>query len=156
MYFYRADYKDSIIGTTDNPNLYNYKPKGYEVVKKSYWKKKRERKIKTALKISPGSLATTWRFVPTAKSKDDGAQVDLLFDSLDDTITICEIKYACDEYAIDKTYAHKLLKKMEIFRKRTRTKKQLFLVMVTTFGLKQTMYSEEIVTNQVTLDDLFK
>lgn len=112
--------------------------------------------IRTGLKISPGSLVATWRFVPTAKSEYEGAQVDLLFDSLDDTITICEIKYACDEYAIDKSYAHKLLKKMDVFRKKSRTKKQLFLAMVTTFGLKQTMYSEEIVTNQVILDDLFK
>jgi uncharacterized protein len=28
--------------------------------------------------------------------------------------------------------------------------------MITTLGLKPTMYSEEIVTNQVTLEDLFK
>ena len=45
---------------------------------------------------------------------------------------------------------------MEIFRKQTRTKKQLFLAMVTTLGLKPIMYSEEIVTNQVVLEDLFK
>ena len=49
-----------------------------------------------------------------------------------------------------------LLKKIEVFRKQSRTQKQLFLSMITTFGLKQTMYSEEIVTNQVTLADLFK
>ena len=45
---------------------------------------------------------------------------------------------------------------MEIFRKQTRTKKQLFLCMVTTMGLKPTMYSEEIITNEATLEDLFK
>lgn len=57
---------------------------------------------------------------------------------------------------LDKSYTQSLLKKMEIFRKQTRTKKQLFLAMITTMGVKPTMYSEEIVTNQVVIEDLFR
>lgn len=112
--------------------------------------------IRKALKIDPGSTIGTWRYVPKSKDGQQGAQIDLLFDRLDGAITVCEIKCSDNKFAIDKTYAQELLKKMEIFRKQTRTKKQLFLCMVTTMGLKQTMYSEEIITNQATLEDLFK
>jgi len=79
----------------------------------------------------------------------------LLFDRPDGAITICEIKCSDSPFAIDKPYAQDLLKKMDVFRKHSRTKKQLFLSMVTTLGLKPTMYSEEIVANQVTLEELF-
>ncbi len=112
--------------------------------------------IRVALKLDPGSIAGTWRYRPRSKTDEGGAQIDLLFDRPDGTITICEIKCSDKPFAIDKAYAQALLKKMDIFRKQIRTQKQLFLSMVTTFGLQPTMYSEEIVANQVTLDDLFK
>jgi AAA+ ATPase superfamily predicted ATPase len=111
--------------------------------------------IRMALKLDPGSIASTWRYVPRNKA-EEGAQIDLLFDRPDGSITICEIKCSDTPFSIDKAYSHTLLKKMEIFRKQTRTRKQLFLAMITTFGLQPTMYSEEIVTNHVVLDDLFK
>jgi AAA+ ATPase superfamily predicted ATPase len=112
--------------------------------------------IRNALNIDPGSTVGTWRYSPRSKDDQEGAQIDLLFDRPDGAITICEIKCSDSSFAIDKSYAQDLLQKMEIFRKQSRTKKQLFLSMVTTFGLKPTMYSEEIVTNQVTLEELFK
>ncbi|MGL5263000.1 MAG: AAA family ATPase [Candidatus Rhabdochlamydia sp.] len=112
--------------------------------------------IRHALNLDPGSIVGTWRYFPKSKSDQEGAQIDLLFDRPDQAITICEIKCSDSSFAIDKAYAQNLLKKMKIFQKHTRTKKQLFLSMITTFGLKPTMYSEEIVTNQVTLEELFK
>jgi uncharacterized protein len=112
--------------------------------------------IRNALHIDPGSIVGTWRYLPRAKGNQEGAQIDLLFDRPDETITICEIKCSDNSFAIDKAYSQNLLKKMEVFRKHTRTKKQIFLSMITTMGLKPTMYSEEIVTNQVILEDLFK
>ena len=56
----------------------------------------------------------------------------------------------------DKAYAKVLIKKAEVFRTHTRTKKQIFISMITTFGLKPTMYSEEIIASDTTLDDLFR
>ncbi len=110
--------------------------------------------IRKALKIDPGATAGTWRFNPKAKT-EEGAQIDLLFDRLDGAITLCEIKCFDKPFAIDKSYAQKLLKKMDVFQKRTKTKKQLFFCMITTMGLKPTMYSEEIITSQAKLEDLF-
>jgi hypothetical protein len=111
--------------------------------------------IRKALKIDPGAIVGTWRFAPKS-SDEDGAQIDLLFDRLDGAITLCEIKYSDNPYAIDKVYAHEILKKMEVFKKQTKTKKQLFFSMITTMGLKPTMYSEELISNEATLDHLFK
>ena len=45
--------------------------------------------------------------------------------------------------------------KVEIFKKITRTDKQIFLAMISANGLAETMYSEELVQGVVTLDDLF-
>jgi uncharacterized protein len=111
--------------------------------------------IRHALNIDPGSIVGTWRYSPRSIDGQEGTQIDLLFDRPDNAITVCEIKYSDHPFAIDKAYAQDLLKKLEIFRKQTRTKKQLFLSMITIFGLKPTMYSEEIVTNQVTINDMF-
>lgn len=112
--------------------------------------------IRHALEIDPGSVAGTWRLSSKSQNKEEGAQIDLLFDRPDGTITICEIKCSEGPFSIDKVYANELLRKMDVFRKHTKTKKQLFLSFVTIFGLKPTMYSEEIVTNQVTLEALFR
>jgi len=90
------------------------------------------------------------------KNDLEGAQIDLLFDRPDGVITVCEIKYSEKKYAIDKAYSKALLKKIEVFKKQTKSKKQIFLSMITTYGLKETMYSEEMVESEVVLEDLFK
>lgn len=111
--------------------------------------------IRKALGIDPGAIAATWRYSP--RSKDErGAQIDLLFDRPDGAITICDMKRSHNSFALDKTEAEELLRKVAVFQKQTRTKKQVFLTLITTSGLKPTLYSEEIITNQVTMDALFK
>jgi uncharacterized protein len=112
--------------------------------------------IRRALHIDSGAHVGTWRYSPRTKGSQEGAQIDLLFDRQDGVITICEIKCSDNQFAIDKFYYQELVRKMEVFRKQTRTKKQLFLCMITTQGLKQTIHSEELVNGQVTLEDLFK
>jgi len=111
--------------------------------------------IRHALNIDPGSIIGTWRYAPRSKEDTEGAQIDLLFDRPDGAITVCEIKCSDSYFAIDKSYAQELLKKIETFKKQTKTKKQIFLSMITIHGLKPTMYSEEIVTSQITLEELF-
>lgn len=110
--------------------------------------------IRKALNIDPGSTIGTWRYTPKTK-EDQGTQIDLLFDRLDGSITLIEIKCSEKQFVIDKLYAQDILRKIDIFKKQTRTKKQLFFAMITTMGLKQTMYSDEIIANQATLEDLF-
>ncbi|WP_316808328.1 AAA family ATPase [Pedobacter agri] len=109
--------------------------------------------IKQALGISGVFTETSaWRHSP----KDgNGAQIDLLLDRQDNVISICEMKFSNAEFAIDKTYATELKNKLDIFRRESKTKKALFLVMVTTYGTKDNMYSIGLVQNEVTMDDLF-
>ncbi len=85
-----------------------------------------------------------------------GALIDLIFDRDDDAITICEITYTNSPFVLDKEYASMLSKRMQVFKERTRTQKQLFLTFISACGLKKTMYSEEMVDGVASLDDLFR
>lgn len=114
------------------------------------------KQISRALHLSPTAVPNTWRYIPKKGSKEQGAQIDLLFDRDDDAIAICEIKHTDLPFAIDKECATKLNTKLEVFKKESKTQKQLFLDIISVNGLKKTMYSEEMVDGVVTLDDLFK
>lgn len=112
--------------------------------------------ISIALNLSPTAIPYTWKYASTKGSKEDGAQIDLLFDRDDDAITIVVDKYTESPFIIDKSYAEKLKRKIEVFREKTKTTKQIFLAFVSASGLKKTIYSEDMVSAVVTLDDLFK
>lgn len=112
--------------------------------------------IRRALAINPGAVVNAWRYIPKTKIAEDGAQIDLLFDRRDDTITLCEIKYSDKPFAIDKQYAKNLLNKKAIFMRRTGTKKQIFISMIVANGLKNNYYADDLINGVVTLDDLFQ
>ncbi len=122
--------------------------------------------ISQGLHLSPTAVPYAWRYAPSKSRKkedessehkegDRGAQIDLLFDRDDDTITICEIKYTQGPYPIDRRYAEQLNQKIEVFKKITKTKKQIFLSMISANGLKKTIYSEEMVVSSIDLELLF-
>lgn len=111
--------------------------------------------ISEALHLNSSAIPSTWRYKPTKESVNEGAQIDLLFDRDDNSITVCEIKYTDTPFAIDKQYAKILNNKVDVFKKITKTNKQIFLAMISASGIKNTMYSEEIIDEIVTLDDLF-
>ena len=111
--------------------------------------------IKKALGI--GGVLTEesiWRY-PAAKG-DSGAQVDLLIDRQDHCITICEMKYSLSEFVIDNGYAAELHRKQLVFKEKSRTRKSLFLTMVTTYGTQKNNYYINLVQNEVTMDSLFE
>lgn len=94
-----------------------------------------------------------WRY---AVEGEQGTQIDLLFDRKDNCINICEIKFSTTEFTIDKSYALALRQKLSIFRERTKTRKTLFLTMVTTYGVKKNEYYTALVQKDVIMDALFK
>ncbi len=112
--------------------------------------------IRKALDIPEGSTATAWRYSPTKNEADQGSQIDLLFDRKDGVITICEIKFTDEPFTIKKPYAKNLICKKEIFTKKMKTNKQLFLVLISAHGLKENIYSEDLISDVVTLEALFK
>lgn len=109
--------------------------------------------IKQALGISGVyTEESAWRKV---QQDGPGAQIDLLIDRKDQVINICEMKYSESEFVIDKKYSAELDNKRTVFQQATRTKKSLFLAMLTTFGLKENEYSRRLVQSSLTMDDLF-
>lgn len=112
--------------------------------------------ISQALALSPTAIPNAWRYVPRDKNDELGAQIDLLFDRDDDSITVCEIKYSDKPFVITKEYANKLKQKVEIFKRITKTTKQIFIVMIAANGIKPNQYSDELIDDVVILDALFK
>ena len=96
-----------------------------------------------------------WHYFPAAGSKKAGAQIDLVINRFDDSVNICEIKFSKNKYVIDKKYARNLLNKINVFEEKTDSKKQIFLTMITTTGLKKNIYAEDLVHSEVVLKDLF-
>jgi len=77
------------------------------------------------------------------------------FDRDDGIITLCEFKNTAKPFVIDKNYAKRLLNKVAALEKAMKTPKQIFIVFVSANGVKKNMYSEELVTKVLTLEDLF-
>ncbi|WP_089814572.1 AAA family ATPase [Chitinophaga sp. YR627] len=118
---------------------------------------KHTNEIKAALGISGVyTEESIWRYVPGKKEDATGTQIDLVLDRNDFCVSICEMKFSASEFSIDKSYAEELKNKLDIFQQKTKTKKALFLVMITTFGTKQNMYKPGLVQNDIMLEELFK
>jgi hypothetical protein len=98
--------------------------------------------------------ASTWRHKSGKGGK--GAQIDLLLDRKDRCINICEIKFSGSPFIIDKKYAYDLDNKINIFRNETKTRHNLFLTMITTYGTKKNEYYPGRVQAEVIMEDLFK
>ncbi len=94
---------------------------------------------------------STWR----SKKKEGGAQIDLVIDRNDRVINICEIKFTETPYTITKPYAEKLQNKLRVFKEETRTRKTLFLTMITTYGLKPNSHSNRYVKDTLEMEALF-
>lgn len=105
--------------------------------------------IKKALGIGGVSAnSSSWR---NAK-----AQIDLVIDRSDNCINLCEMKFSVSEFTISKDYKDSLLNKKSEFYKELTSRKNVFVTMVTTFGVKINPNSSDSMDNQVTMDALFE
>jgi uncharacterized protein len=108
--------------------------------------------IKKALGIAGVQTVTSsW----ISRNDQQGAQVDLVIDRRDQVINICEMKFSINDFTIDKKYAAELRNKLTVFKQETKTRKALFLTMITSFGLSQNSYAS-LVQNELTMDVLFE
>ncbi|MGC4233361.1 MAG: ATP-binding protein [Niabella sp.] len=111
--------------------------------------------IKRGLQIAGvQSVAASW--VQTGTIGSNGAQIDLLIDRADQCINICEMKFSQSDFTIDKRYASELANKLKVFRDNTRTRKTLFLTLITTYGVKKNTYYTNLVQSELIMDDLFQ
>ncbi len=111
--------------------------------------------IRKALKLNPMAIPHAWQYKSKNGSTEKGAQIDLLFDRRDAAITVCEIKFTELPFTLNKQEADNLTNKVDVFLKQTKSTKQIFLALISASGVKPSMYSEEMIANVVTLDDLF-
>ncbi len=86
---------------------------------------------------------------------NENTQIDLLIDRDDNIINLCEMKFHNAPFTIDKAYYLNLKTKIAELKQATSTRKNVFLTMVTTFGVAQNEYSTELVQNTVEVEQLF-
>lgn len=104
--------------------------------------------IKMSLRIDAiYSISSTWF--------NENAQVDLLIDRDDRVMNLCEMKFSNAPYTIDKKYYLNLKNKVSELQKETKTRKNIFITMVTTYGVKENEYSKELVQNNLDMNTLF-
>ncbi len=98
-------------------------------------------KIKQALGIS-GIHTRQYSFLAKGDDENEGAQIDLLIDR-------------SDNVELSRETAEKLRRRVGVFRRRSGTKKQVFLVLDTTFGMVKNQQSIGLVDKVIVMDDLF-
>jgi uncharacterized protein len=105
------------------------------------------KEIKAALGIS-GILTTSSAWY----TKE--AQIDLIIDRSDRIINVIEIKFSNAAYLITKKYDDVLRNKIDAFRKNSKTKKTIWLTMLTTYGLANGPHNGTV-QNSIMMDALF-
>lgn len=107
--------------------------------------------IKMALGIS-GVKTNEYSWISC--EKENGAQIDLVIERDDNIVNLCEEKYTDTAFSISSEYEANLLHKIESFKRETKTKHAIKLVMICSEGIKGSIHTEHI-TRVLTLDDLF-
>ena len=83
-----------------------------------------------------------------------GVQIDLLLCRGDHVIDVCEMKYCQSEFVLTEKYEQHLRERNATFAHFTKAKAALHTVLITTYGLKQNLYSGSI-DAVVTMENLF-
>ncbi len=110
--------------------------------------------IKKALGIS-GIYSKSSTFYKKGNKDEKGFQIELLMDRNDQVINLFEIKFYNKAFLMTEKYADDLRKKMWQFEEDTKTRKQLFWVFLSTFGIKRNEHSMDIISQSLSIDDLF-
>jgi hypothetical protein len=109
--------------------------------------------IKMALQIA-GVTSQESSFVVSGDNDADGMQIDLLIDRADDVVNVCEMKYSKSNYAITKSYAGKLQKRINALEQ-TQPDKKFHLTFVTVNPIERNIHSD-MVKSAITAEELFK
>lgn len=113
--------------TLDSPKIRSWSGYAFEMVCLQHIDQ-----IKQALGISGiQSHVQSWQI----NNEKQNAQIDLLIDRKDDVINLFEIKFSSETYTISTKYTKELLNKVALFKHYTKTKKAVYLSMITTYGL---------------------
>ncbi len=111
-------------------------------------------KIKEALGIA-GIHTNQFSFLAKATEYHKGLQIDLLIDRSDNAINFCEIKFYNHEWTLKKATIDRLNEKKRLFQQLSETQKQVFITLITTYGVKENQYSSENIDAIIQLNDFF-
>jgi uncharacterized protein len=111
--------------------------------------------IKRALGIT-GVYTEASSFVFKGNETEKGVQIDMLLDRNDRIINILEIKFYNDQWVLDKETAAQLREKAAIFKSVSQTNKQIFITLISTFGLKPNSHSIGLVHRAFDMSVLFE
>jgi uncharacterized protein len=81
-------------------------------------------------------------------------QIDMVIDRKDQVINLIEAKFSISAFTISKSYADSLRKKTSEFIEETKTKKSVWLVMVSVYGLANSPYNN-LVQKDLNMDIFF-
>lgn len=110
--------------------------------------------IRKALGIN-GINTVTSKMIIASEKAGDGGQIDLVIERSDRNVNLCEMKFYSSEVALDQKENLKLRDRKDNFKAKHKVKGQVFLTLVTTFGLKYGTWSG-VYGQTLTLDDLFQ
>ncbi len=131
------------LNAIDTPSFFNWAGYAFEMVCLHH-----TLQIKKALGISGiQTSVSSWQSAE--------AQIDLLIDRKDRVINVCEMKFSVNTYKIDKKYSENLRNKLSNFKESSKTKKALFLTMITTYGIDPNKYAG-MVRNSLEMTILFE
>lgn len=111
--------------------------------------------IKQALGIEAVYTEYSSFLIKGTRSKQ-GVQIDLVIDRNDNSINICEMKFYNGKFSVTKKYASELRQKQIRFREKTKTNKQIFLSMISSFGIEHNKNSLGLIDHDLTLDALYQ
>lgn len=112
------------------------------------------RQIKKALGISGVSTReSAWNYTDE-NSNGGGVQIDLMIERKDHVINMCEIKFYNEEYSVTKEYEQKIQHRINVLSNFIPKRCAIHPTIITTFGLKQGMYSGVFI-HQISIKDLF-
>jgi AAA+ ATPase superfamily predicted ATPase len=111
--------------------------------------------IKKALGIG-GIYSEASTFSVKGNENYPGCQVDLLIDRNDHVINLVELKFYNQEYIMTKAYAQSLRIKAATFKAATKTRKQIFLILLSSFPLLPNQHSIGLIDQALTMNDLFE
>jgi AAA+ ATPase superfamily predicted ATPase len=111
--------------------------------------------IKKALSIG-GVYTQASSFTKKGTDTQKGTQIDLVLERNDQVIHLFEMKFYNKPFTITKDYAQNLRHKINTFEESTQTKKQLFLTLISTFGIAPNEHSLGLIDQVLTIDCLFE
>ncbi len=109
--------------------------------------------IANALGIS-GINYNCYSFVDKGRENSDGSQIDMVIDRADNCINILEMKYYNDTYVLTKKETESLNRRVNSFLQKTKTKKSVFVTLVTVHGAEKNEQFLSLVTNEIRAEAL--